>query len=197
DGSHRVERGGTENNQVNGTCYDSGFSITCYCSASSSSRGSCNSDLCQHCDMTSPPYPTMTSPPYMTTTDLPITQSPATATQLSTTNQPPTPDGGPLGCYSCIDCNVVDGNTHVEVSEEFLTCFTAIELGTSHFVIRGGSPDYFEDGSCRPQGNGVYECYCTTSLCNDDAELLLQYGAEHAGTSGREYVPLDGEITFN
>ncbi|CAL4062821.1 unnamed protein product, partial [Meganyctiphanes norvegica] len=170
DGSHRIERGCTKSIEQDGSCTDTGFSKTCFCTTNF-----CNTDLCQNC-MSSTPSPTATTniQPTITTPGPSITptQSPATDTNPPTSNQPPTPSGV-LECFSCFSCDNVDEDTGLESSEEFLTCFTAIELGTNHLVIRGGSPDYHEDGSCRHEGDQVYVCYCSTSRCNSDSAMAL------------------------
>ncbi|CAL4156128.1 unnamed protein product, partial [Meganyctiphanes norvegica] len=44
DGSDRVEIYSTDNGAEDGSCYDTGFAIECYCK-----EGYCNEDLCQHC----------------------------------------------------------------------------------------------------------------------------------------------------
>ncbi|CAL4117553.1 unnamed protein product, partial [Meganyctiphanes norvegica] len=139
-----------------GSCYDSGFSITCYCK-----HIYCNSDLCLNC------ISTMT-PPFSTTQLSSTTIQPTTitSTQRSSSNQPSTPRGGALECFSCIGCSTINNETGVNSSDDFLTCFIAIEPG--NLVIRGGSSDFFEDGLCQVM-EGTIMCYCTSNRCNSDA----------------------------
>merc|ERR1712183_592037 len=134
DGTYRVERGWIGGGQVNGTCYNSGFSTTCYCTGSH-----CNKDLCQQC-FTTTEHPIITNQSYIPTstthhTSIKAKHTSHTTTQPpSTTNQPPTPRVA-LRCFSCINCDTVNDDTIVKASEEFLTCFIAIQIGNAQLVI--------------------------------------------------------------
>ncbi|CAL4236314.1 unnamed protein product, partial [Meganyctiphanes norvegica] len=150
DGSNHVRRGHTDYHPGNESCYDYGIAISCYCNTDL-----CNNNICQHCQF---PNSTMS------------TNTP----QPPTSNQPPTSETD-LRCYSCVDCGVVDDDTTVATSKEFLTCFTAIELGNPHFVIRGGSRDYYEDGVCFYEDDHSFVCYCSSSRCNSGAVRLMCY----------------------
>ncbi|CAL4122633.1 unnamed protein product [Meganyctiphanes norvegica] len=154
DGSNRVRRGSMDEVREEGSCRDyADIAISCYCNSNL-----CNNHLCQQCQ-----FPNSTVAP--------------TTPQPHTSNQPPTSETD-LSCYSCVDCGVVDDDTTIASSEEFLTCFTAIELGNPHFVIRGGSRDYYEDGVCFYEDDHSFVCYCSSSRCNSDAaeadELLAE-----------------------
>ncbi|CAL4228619.1 unnamed protein product, partial [Meganyctiphanes norvegica] len=174
DGSHHVERGITKAVEEEGACYDSGYSLVCFCN-----HDLCNNHLCQHCTTTTT-YPStathwyVTTTPWLDTTTQPpstpwwgTTSQPPITTESPTSIQSPTP-AGKLECFSCIGCSDVNEDTGVESSEEFLTCFTAIELGTGHLVIRGGSPDFYEDGACRNM-DGMLFCFCDRNRCNNEA----------------------------
>ncbi|CAL4082724.1 unnamed protein product, partial [Meganyctiphanes norvegica] len=52
DGSHRVERGLAQTIEDEGDCYDTGYSITCYCN-----HDFCNNHRCQHCATQPPIWP--------------------------------------------------------------------------------------------------------------------------------------------
>ncbi|CAL4060851.1 unnamed protein product [Meganyctiphanes norvegica] len=202
DGSHRVERGLTENYEEDGSCYDTGYSVTCYCTAVIGYEPPlCNNNLCQHCSIT--PSPTTTYQPAITTTQLPTqppttqpptTQPPTTTTHPPTSNQPPT-QPGPLQCYSCLDCSIVSDGTKVETSEDFLTCFTAVELGSGHLVIRGGSPDYYEDGACRHEGEETFICYCGSNLCNSSPLVAAADDDDDGGYDDYDFA--ENDITFH
>ncbi|CAL4091433.1 unnamed protein product [Meganyctiphanes norvegica] len=177
DGTNRVERGGTYNDEEDGECFNSGFALSCFCRTYH-----CNNNLCQHCTNTTT-SPTTTTPLYETTTQWwetttqpPITTATTpwqeTTPHSATTNRPPTSVYG-LQCFSCFGCNIVDEDTTIETSEDFLSCSTAIALGNDNFVIRGGSLDLYEDGACRHEADGVYVCYCTSNRCNSEAAVDL------------------------
>jgi len=159
-----VQRG--KNN--NGGKYDDGdcrygTSFTeCYCTGDL-----CNTDsYCSQCGYPKPtPVATeTTTSTTSTTTTTPSTTSEAPTTTLSTTTE--SSSGGSLTCYNCFDCPSIDQNsTPVVEDEEFLTCVTSVLLNIKDEVVRGGSFDDRQDGEC-VQFDGVFSCWCTSSLCN-------------------------------
>ncbi|CAL4135673.1 unnamed protein product [Meganyctiphanes norvegica] len=172
DGSGVVRRSGwPTSGWSDGSCYETGHSIMCFCSSDT-----CNSDLCFHCSFTTvEPHTTSEhsttehSTSGLLTTSEGNTTDDITTEPLSTTILPPvsTTPVKTLNCYSCFNCAIVDSDTPVADNGDYKACFTSLtHIGTEAVVIRGGDYDEHGDGECDHE-NSTFTCYCTGDLCND------------------------------